>query len=832
MTRWAAFCFVVRFIRRDLLSGELTLLALALGLAAAAITSIAFFSDRVDRALHVQASQLLAADLVVVADQPYSSMIRDEAQQNGLSVAESVTFPSMVLASGNTMLATYKAVSHGYPLRGTVTVRDRHGVTHTGRFAPQAGTVWADTRLLTRLNIRLGDRITLGNIALTLVAEMVNEPDGVMDPYNFIPRLLFNVHDLPATGLIQPGSRARWRMMVAGSAKSLAEFKHGLVPRLARGMRIEDVEESRPEIRSALAHTRYFLGFTSMLVVVLSIAAIVLVVRRYLVRHWHSVAGLRCMGMTSIQIVWLFALVFSALALLSGSAGSVVGLVLQFILGRLASDWVGSSLPLPAWWITALGPLVAFLLLLGIALPPLYALRHISPAAVLRDTIGHAPLGWMAPLCIIMVIVLLSAWQVGSLFVSSALLIGLLGFFILTAAIAFILIWAIRRYSYETRIGWRFGLVNLARRPWLTVLQMTTLATALMALLTLTLVRNDIIMAWQRHLPADTPNTFVINLQQMQREAFQQQFRDDKRPVPELMPMVRGRLVLINGQPVRAADYPNDDRARRLVEREFNLSWHTTLPPGNAIVAGQWWNEKKTKLYGQFSVEQSLAKTLGIKLGDTLTFEAAGIPIEAKVTSLRAVAWDNFRANFFVLAPPGLFDGQVASWITSFKLTPLDHVWLNRLVARFPNITVIDVTQIIDQVRHIIEQLSRAVELLFGLALLVGIVVLWAALFSTRDERLGDASLMRILGASRRQIRVVVISELIWLGALAGLLGALGAIVMGYLAAILLFDLPGTVSWYLLPCGMFVGMSLVTLVGWPVVRWVTRLSPFQVLRTR
>ncbi|WP_287881443.1 FtsX-like permease family protein [Aquitalea sp.] len=826
MSWWSRLLLAARFVRREIVSGELSILALALLVAVTALTSVSFFSDRVARALTTQATQLLAADLVLNGNQPAPAIIRQEAQRRGLRLADNISFPSMVFAQGQATLATYKAVSNSYPLRGEMTVRGESGQAQTGSLHPATGTVWADARLLRKLGLKLGDNITVGNTALRLSGEILREPDGAMDLYNFVPRLMFNSTDLPATGLIQEGSRARWRLMLAGDDRQISDFRQWLSQHLPAGSRLENVEEARPEIRTALERARRFLGLTAMLTVALSAAAVALAVRRYLARHWQPVAVLRCMGLTSSEVLGLFVCLFLLLGLLSGGLGALAGYAVQLGLMQLSSRFVGEVLPDPGWQSWLLGPAASLLLLTGLALPPLLAIRNVSPLAVLRNDLPLLRSNLAAPLLAVLVLLLLAAWQMDDLTLAAWLLGGMAAFFAGVALLAWGMLWLLRHLPAGRQIGWRYGVANLARRPWLAIVQIVALAVGIMALLTLTLVRDDLILAWQQSIPADAPNKFVINIQQNQRLALQQRFVDAGLPAPQLAPMIRGRLVAINDKPVRPSALP-DEQARRLAEREFNLSWRDSLPEGNRLVAGQWWQDKARP---QFSVEQGLARTLGIRMGDTLAFDIGGTTYRARVSSLRAVAWDSFRVNFFVLAPPSLLQQQPASWISSFRLDAAQEDFANRLVAAFPNITIIDVSAILNEVRTMVDKLTRGIEAMFVLALAAGVLVLWAALAATRDERLFDIALMRALGASDAQVRSVVLAELAWLGGFTGLLAALGAMGVGGIAASKLFNLPWVMNGWLLPLGMGCGMLVVMLAGWPLIGKVTRSSPLAVLR--
>ncbi|RXZ43374.1 ABC transporter permease [Crenobacter cavernae] len=825
MSAFSRFLLSLRMARRELVAGELTVLALALFVAVTAMSSVAFFSDRIERALTRQATQLLAADLVLNADTPWADGFRSAAKARGLAVAESATFPSMVLAGDSATLATLKAVSDGYPLRGELTVKGDGAVKRAA--APDSGNAWLDARLLLKLNLKPGDAVVVGNKTLTVAGELRREPDAALDLYNFVPRLMLNRADLAATGLVQEGSRIRWRLMVAGSPATVADFRKAVAAQLPAGARVENVEEARPEIKAALERARRFLGLTAMLTVALSAAAVALAVRRYLARHWQAVAVLRCLGLTSREVGGLFTVLFFVLALVAGLLGTAAGFGAQALLVKLAEGWLGGALPPPGWLPWAMGPAAALLLLAGLALPPLMTVRRVPAVAVLRVELPARRPEWLAPLAAIFVLLALTAYLVGDAVAALWLLAALAGFLAAVGVVALGSVLALRRLPLAGRVGWRYGVANLARRPWLAVIQVVALSVGLMALLTLTVVRADLIGAWRASVPVDAPNKFVINIQPEQRETVAGLFALDGRKAPELSPMVRARLIAINGKAVRPASY-GDERARRLAEREFNLSWRDSLPDGNRVSAGRFWDADGAK--PQFSVEKGIAETLGIRLGDAIAFDIAGSVYKARVTSLREVPWDSFRVNFFVLAPPDWFSRQPASYITSFRLPPEDEAFANRMVERLPNLTVIDVGAILDEVRGVVDRLAQAVEAMFMLALAAGILVLWAALAATRDERLFDVALLRALGASRRQLRSVLLAELACLGGLAGLLAGLGAMAVGSVAAVRLFNLPFFANPWLPVLGFVLGTLVVALAGWPLLRKVARTAPMTVLR--
>lgn len=361
----------------------------------------------------------------------------------------------------------------------------------------------------------------------------------------------------------------------------------------------------------------------------------------------------------------------------------------------------------------------------------------------------------------------------------------------------------------------------------MSMIQIVALSIGMMALLTLTMVRSDLITAWQRSVPVDAPNQFMLNIQEAQKAAISQFFASSGMASPELAPMIRGRLMSINDRAIGPGSYA-DERARRLIQREFNLSWRSTLPKDNVVVAGHWWTGKRPA--AQLSVEKGLAESLGIVLGDTLVFDVSGSEYRAKVTSIRQVAWDSFRVNFFVIGSPGFLADQPTSWISSFHLAPGNEAFINQLVGQFPNVTVIDVSSILNEIRTMVDKLTRAVEAMFGLALAAGVLVLWAALMTTKDERVADIGVMRAIGASRQQVRSVFMAEFLWLGALTGTLAGAGAMGIGMIASTKLFNLDIITNWALLPVGMLSGMVLVCLGGGPILLRLIKTPPMAVLR--
>lgn len=829
MSLFGEMLFALRLLGRDWRAGELTLLALAIVVAVAGVTTVGFFTDRVHQALSRQANQLLGADLVIVGDRPLDPAFEKEAARRGLTVARMLRFPSMAVRDGRSVLAEIKAVTAGYPLRGDLRIRDvQPGVDRSARAIPLPGTVWVDERLQSRLQLNAGDDLEIGNSRLRVAAIITQEPDSAIGFINAGPRVLINEADVVATGLVQVGSRIRYRVLVAGSAAAVAQYRDWVTPKLAPGQRVESIQDARPEIRSALERAEKFLGLAALLSVVLAAVAIALAARRFLQRHLDACAVMRCHGAAQGRIVRLYLLQFIALGCGASLGGVAIGLLAQQALVYWLGSLVTVGLP-PAGLLPALQGLVTgLLLLLGFALPPILALGRVSPLRVLRRDLGvprgTGLLGYLLGIAVIAGLIL---WKAGDWRMGMLVLAGFAGAMLAAGLMVWGVMAAISRLPVAG-VSWRFGIANLRRQRLASVLQVVALGVGVMALLTLTLIRGELLQTWQSSLPPDAPNRFIVNIQKDQILALQQFFSERRMGMPELHPMVRARLTEINNRAVSPADYA-DERARRLVDREFNLSWATRMQPDNLVVAGRWWGEHPQRR-DQFSMEQGIAQSLGVAPGDRLTFDIAGRSLTAEITSLRKVDWDSFRVNFFLVAPPEFLDGHPASYVTSFHLPAGNVALLTALVQQFPNFLLIDVAQVLAQVQNMIGQVAQAVQFVFLFTLLAGLVVLYAAIASTQDERIYQATILRTLGASRTQLMRANLAEFALIGALAGGIAAAGAHALGYVLAQRIIHVDYSFSATVWVAGVFCSMAGVMFAGVLGTRQVMTVAPLRVLR--
>lgn len=819
-----------QMLKRDFRAGELRLLGLALLIAVASLSSVSFFSDRLSRALQREAHQLLGGDLLLLADHSWDKSYRAEAERLGLRVIGSVSFPSMTAVNGASHLADIKAVEPGYPLRGALRTAPALNVPDAeARDTPRRGTVWLDERLTAALGAKVGDVVQLGSARLAVSAVLTLEPDRGVNFFNIAPRLMMHADDLPATQLIQVGSRVTWRLHLAGEAKAVAAYQKWAEKRLGRGERIENLENARPEVRNALDRAEKFLRLAALLAAVLAAVAVGLAARRFMQRHLDGCAVMRCLGARESQLLRIYLGEFLLFGAIASALGCLAGFGAQFALERLLANLLTAALPAPSPLPLVYGFALGLALLAGFALPQLMRLRNVPTVRVLRREWAEAePLAWTGYAFGAAVLAGLMLWMAADI----KLGLWVLGLFSLAVAlyavVARLSLAAAGRLRGAAGAGWRYGIASLARRLGTSVIQAVALGLGMTALLLLTLARDDLLASWKRSVPPDAPNRFVINIQPEQREPVRELFAAKGLEKPTLLPMVRGRLVAVNGRPVVAADYA-EERAQRLVEREFNLSWAAELPEGNSLTAGRWFAARDAGR-PQFSVEQGLADTLKLKMNDVLTYEIAGRRLEAEITSLRKLDWDSMRVNFFVVTPPDVLEAFPASYITSFHLPPERASFVGELVAAHPNLTVIDVASILRQFQSVMDQLARAVQFVFAFSLIAGLAVLYAALESTHDEREYEIAVLRTLGARNRQLRAALAAEFAALGAIAGVVAGVGSAAISWLLGRFVFQMPYEPAWVVLPAGVLGGILGITLAGLAGTARTLRAPALQSLR--
>jgi putative ABC transport system permease protein len=824
-----------RTLLRDLRAGELKLIVLAITLAVAALTAVGFFADRIKGGLQRDARQLLGGDAVLASDNPNFQAFADKARALGLTVCTSLGFPTMARApealGGNSKLVALKSVESGYPLRGKLTVtQEINGVPEITRDIPASRQAWVDPALLEALSLKVGDTLLIGELALRIDRVIVIEPDRGAGFVNFAPRVMINQSDLAATRLVQPASRLTYRLAVAGQERQVQAFvgwaQSQIKVQQVRGMRIESLESGRPEGQT-MERAEKFLNLVALLAALLSAVAVALTARTFASNHLDDCAMLRVLGVSQSTIALSYAFEFVLIGLFASALGVLAGFSVHFVFVLLLAGLVEAALPASGVWPLIFGLGMGLTLLLAFGLPPVLQLAQVPALRVIRRDVGSlrpASLGVLVLGVAGFAALLMAAssdWKLGGIAVGG-FAVAVLVFAALSWLAVKLLRWAVNE---TTAPRWLvLATRQISARPAYAVVQVSSLAVGLLALVLLVLLRTDLISSWRNATPPDAPNRFVINVMPEQSSAFQQALRDGGVQQFDWYPMIRGRLISVNGRDVMPDDY-TDDRARRLVDREFNLSHSASLPPHNQMVAGRWREEEA----GAISVEEGIAKTLGLVMGDRLGFEIGGVITNVTITSLRKVDWGSMRANFFVIFPVSTLNNVPATYMSAFKASQTPG-FDNALVRSFPNITQVDMSATLMQVQRVLDQVIRAVEFLFGFTLAAGLVVLFAAITATREERTREFAILRAVGASAHLLRQVQRAELIGVGLLAGFLASLVAVGVGWALARFVFEFDWTVSIWVPLWGSLAGAGLAWLAGWWGLREVLRRPVVETLR--
>ena len=838
-----------RNLWRDFRSGELNLLIISVVLAVAALTAVGFFSDRLQAGLWRDARQLLGGDAVVVSDKPTPANFQQKAQALGLTTNATLSFPSMARADdtkgGETKLVALKAVSEGYPLRGQMSLLNLQGSdaikpdlsksypAKPTREVPQPGQAWVDPALLEVLNLQMGDALWLGDKSFQIAALIDREPDRGAGFMNFAPRVMIHQSDVMATGLIQPASRLSYRMAVAGEASqaNVQQFLKWARDEVAkpevRGIQVESMESGRPEMRQTLDRAEKFLNLVALLAALLCAVAVALAARTFASKHLDGCALLRVLGQSQKTLSVAYAFEFITAGWMASLLGVIMGYGIHHAFIWLLAGLVDVQLPPSSGEPALLGMGMGLTLLLAFGLPPVLQLAKVPAMRVIRRDMG----GLQAASVGVLLTGLLG-FAGALMWASRDVKLGLMtvgGFAVATllfAGATWLAMKVLRKWvPSDTTPRWLLlATRQVMARPVYAVVQVSALSVGLLALVLLVLLRTDLISSWRKATPVNAPDRFVINVQPDQTQAFQDKLRQVGVKDYDWYPMIRGRLVAVNGREVSPQDY-TDERAKRLVDREFNLSARATQPEHNAVVKGQWQEGEKDAV----SVEVGIAKTLGLNMGDRLRFDVGGVISEGRISSLRKVDWGSMRANFFVIYPVDNLPDVPLSYMAAFK-TPDMPAFERNLLQQFPNVTSVDLRASLTQVQKVLDQVIRAVEFLFAFTLMAGLLVLTAAVTSTREERKREFAIMRALGATGRLLSQVQTAELMGVGLMAGFLASLVAELVGWGLARFVFEFEWTASLWVPVAGALTGALLAWIAGWWGLAEVLRQPVSQTLR--
>jgi putative ABC transport system permease protein len=825
-----AIALGLKTLLREWRAGDLAVLFLALFIAVAALTGVGFLVDRINRAMQLQASEVLGADLRLQSPDKISSRYSQEANVRGLQSASVASTLSVVLNGDLTQLTNVHAVSAGYPLRGQVRVATQpFGAPTLTNDVPAVGEIWPDSRVLAALNAKVGDQLSVGAIQLRVTRVLISRPDQGSGFVDLAPSLLMNETDLPATQLILPGSRVRYAALFAGDRKRVPAFSTWLKSSATTAERLRDIAEASPEVNNASTRAARFLSLASLAGVLLCAIAVAMTARRYVKRHLDLAALLKTLGAAQSSVLIISLVQLICIALLASIAGAVAGYFAQGWLLSIVRGMLSADLPPPSLQPLWMGFATALLLLIGFALPSIVQLAKVPAMRVLRRDIGPPRLGTVLAFGpAVVAVALLIFWVTNDLTLSLWFVLGLASAMVVLALAGWALVTLAARWRGRAGVAWRYGVANLSRRRAESIVQIVALGLGLSALLLLAIIRADLIDDWRARLPSNAPNYFFVNIAPEDREAFATTLSTDGGKLSRLLPMIRGRLVAINDEPV-AQRRNLEGRGEGFASREQNLTWSAQIGPDNKITQGRWFTAED---HGKalVSVATDFQESMQLKLGDRMTFDVAGEVFEVAISSFREVQWDSMQPNFFLMFPPGLLEGAAGTYMASAQYRPTDPATIAGLVRRFPGVSIFDMDDLLSQVRSIVERAVLAVQSVFIFTLLAGVVVLLAAVQATRDERRYESAMLRTLGASRRTVLLGVLVEFALVGLLAGIIAAAAASIGGYFLATRVLQIPYVPNPVLWLTGALSGAALVCVAGYFATRSALSQPPMATLR--
>ncbi|MGA3680232.1 ABC transporter permease [Pseudomonas graminis] len=821
-----------RQLMRDARAGELRVLFFALVVAVAASTAIGYFGARLNSAMLLRATEFLGADLILGGSAPATPAQIDAGKALKLEHSQIVIFSSVVATDNGIQLASVKAVDAAYPLRGELKSAPAPYEAETVGGEPQAGEAWAEARILVALNLKVGDSIDVGSKTLKLTRVLTYEPDRAGNFYSLTPRVMINMADLEATKVVQPGSRVSYRELWRGTPQDLAAYRKAIEPGLAPNQKIDDARDGNQQIGGALGKAERYLNMASLVAVLLAGVAVALSAARFAVRRFDASALLRCLGLSRNEALVLFGLQLAMLGVVASAAGALLGWFAQLGLFHLLENLLPAAVP-PGGWLPAVAGIgTGLVALAGFALPPLAALGRVPPLRVLRRDMLPIPAStWLVYGAALFALGLIM-WRLSlDLVLTFALLGGGLIAALILGGVLLLALKSLRRLLAGASLPWRLGLGQLLRHPMAAAGQSLAFGLILLSMGLIALLRGELLDTWQNQLPKDAPNYFALNILPNDKDNFAERIGRLSTHSAPLYPMIPGRLMTINGEPV-SKFVTKDSRGENATQRDLNLTWAATLPEGNSITAGQWWTSDQPPADGVVpgvSVETKLANSLNMKLGDTLGFVIGGLTREVKVTSLRDINWDTFQPNFFMIFQPGTLKDVPATYLTSFYLAPGNDQQIVELSRAFPAVTILQVGALLEQLRSILDQVTMAVQYVLLFVLAAGMAVLFSGLQATLDERIRQGALLRALGANRALLTKARRIEFGLLGAVSGVLAAIGCELVSFALYRYAFNLQWHLHIWLLVLPL-IGALLVGGAGVFGTRRALNASPLQVLR--
>lgn len=815
--------FALRLLLRDIRSGDILTLIIALIISVSTVTAISLFIDRLQLSFERESASLMAADRQIRSDDEIPQNWQQKARELSLEQAQKTSFRTMIFAGDALQLSRISAVTGSYPLRGAYLVDNTlFGAGKSTTLPPQQGEIWLSSRLASLLDAQIGEQVEVGETTLTVSGYLVRDPGSSSSAFTVSPRAVMNMADLAATGVIIPGSRVRYRLLLAGDREALDAYESWVKPQLNEGQRWRTPIQKGERIGDTIGKAQSFLLLAGTLAVILSGIAIALASSRFVKRHLMQVAVLKTLGATPKGLIKTFSIQFSLLFVAGVVIGLAAGWLIQGLISSLLADLMSTALPEPSISRLWLGVATGFVSMLAFCLPLMQRLVRISPMSVLQPALKleHNTLiiyslgfiGMFGLMCLYTQGILLPGIMTLAI-IGTGALVSLLGFGVFRLG---------RSLTSGATSGWQIGLASLYRRLVPNLFQLLVFTLIIMLGLILLGVKTSLVSDWQQQLPADAPNHYLFNVQASQIEAINQASNQLEVPRSDWYPMVRGRVITANGTSIQSL-YPEGRGEPELYERELNLTWADTIGKGNKLVAGDFNADG-------LSVEQHAAQEANLGLGDELELNIGGNRVTLPITSIREVDWGSMQPNFYLILPKATLEDYTANFVSSAFISDANAQSFYKVMSQFPTVSILNVGELLKQIQTVISQLSQAIQLVLVCILAAGGLVLLASVRATLEERLEEGALLRVLGARRALVQQSLFVEFGALGLFSGLIATAGA--EACLFALQVFVFNAQASWHpmLWGLGPVVGVCIISAIGLSASRTVLKVPPMHLLR--
>lgn len=820
-----SLALALRILKRDWRKGELHLLLFALIITCACLNTVSNINLSVKSLMFSQSAQMLGGNAVIKSPVPIQKAWVEKAHHDfSLHHAQSIEFLSVLSTTNQLQIATLKAVSPSYPLFGDLEVSRRpYAKGKAVHHIPKAGTIWLESRLFSSLEISPNAKVQVGASLLRANRALVKDPVISGSLFDFNAKAIMRLEDLATTKIIQPGSRASYRLYLSGEQTLIKQFHVWLKPKLLAGQEFITADEDQLVLKNAYSRIHYFLILSSLFSLIICGLVIGLCTRRYLNRHAKHIALMRCYGARSSKILLIYSFMLFLLTLLGISLGNALSLALNPVTFYFIAQLFPNTVAILGLKSMILNYGYAMILVFGFSLPSLMHLKAVRALDLFRPSSMLMPTQfWQSVTLTPLIALTLLSLQLGEI-VFPLQIIGIVSVLsIIFGALCYGLLKQLKWVQSWFRYPWRYGVMSILRTPQHAMLQIIAFGLSLCIVLSVFFIWRDLLTHWQEQLPNNAANYFLFNISPSQQDDLQQFFKQREITASRLYPMVRGRLTQINHKDVFRVVSPQA-KEHNALHRELNLTWTSTLPANNRIRKGRWW-QQADKRKALISVENNLAQQLGLRLGDVLTFQVGAQNISARIISLRSVDWTQFTPNFYVIFPEGVLDDFPSTIVTSFYLPQNKQKLLQEIVRQFPNSSLIDVAKIIAMMRSSVFAMAMVIAYLTLFLIISGICILIASTQATLDKRKQEGLLLRLLGAKRISIMLGMLTEFFIIGLLSGLMALLLSLSITYYVGTQLLDLPFRVSIaQVVICTLF-SPGVIALAGWFSTRMVRKQS--------